>query len=94
MMNEKQREDVKKRLNKIAGQIQGVNKMVTDKRYCIDILTQTRAVISAIRKVEDLIMHQHLQTCVAGSMRSNNPEEQNDKIDEVMDMFSKFRKTG
>jgi DNA-binding FrmR family transcriptional regulator len=94
MMNDKQKEDASKRLNKIAGQIQGVRKMVEESRYCIDILTQTRAVISAIRKVEDLIMHQHLQTCVADSMRSNNPDEQNEKINEVMDMISRFRKAG
>jgi CsoR family transcriptional regulator, copper-sensing transcriptional repressor len=94
MMNLKQKEDVRKRLNKIAGQIQGVGKMVTDNRYCIDILTQTRAVISAMRKVEDLIMHQHLETCVADSMRSNNPQEQSEKINEVMDMISRFRRTG
>ena len=94
MMNENQKEDVQKRLNKINGQINGVGKMITDNRYCIDILTQTRAVISALRKVEDLIMHQHLQTCVADSMRSNNPDEQNEKINEVMDMISRFRKAG
>ena len=77
MMNENQKEDVQKRLNKINGQINGVGKMITDNR-----------------KVEDLIMHQHLQTCVADSMRSNNPDEQNEKINEVMDMISRFRKAG
>lgn len=94
MMNEKQKEDVVKRLNRIEGQIRGINKMVSDNRYCIDILTQSRAIVAAIRKVEDLVMHQHLQTCVAESMRNDNSEDKEDKIGEIMDVISKFRKSG
>ena len=93
-MNEKQKEDVVKRLNRIEGQIRGINKMVSDNRYCIDILTQSRAIVAAIRKVEDLVMHQHLQTCVAESMRNDNSEDKEDKIGEIMDVISKFRKSG
>jgi len=91
-MNIRQREDVQKRLNKIEGQIRGVHKMVTEERYCMDILTQTRAITAAISKVEDLIMYQHLHTCVADSMRSTNQEDKNQKINEIIDIFSKFRK--
>ncbi len=94
MMNSKQKEDVLKRLNKVEGQIRGINKMVSDDRYCIDILTQTRAVASAIKKVEDLILHQHLHGCVTSSMRSNNEEDKIEKINEVMDLLSKFRRVG
>ena len=89
MMNIKQKEDVLKRLNKVEGQIRGVNKMVTEERYCIDILTQTRAVVSAVRKVK-----QHLHTCVTSSMRSGNEEDKAEKINEIMDMLSKFRRVG
>ena len=92
MMNEKQKENVVNRLNRIEGQIRGIKKMVSDSRYCIDILTQTRAIVAAIRKVEDLVMHQHLQTCVAESMRSDNNADKDDKISEVMDVISKFRR--
>ena len=56
MINQNQKKDLLNRLNKIEGQIRGVNRMITENRYCMDILTQTRAVVSAIRKVEDLIM--------------------------------------
>jgi len=60
----------------------------------MDILVQTRAVVAAIRKVEDLIMYQHLHTCVADRMKSDNQDDKNAKINEVMDIFSKFRKAG
>lgn len=94
MINQNQKKDVLNRLNKIEGQIRGVNRMITEDRYCMDILAQTRAVVSAIRKVEDLIMEQHLHTCVAASMRSANAEDKTEKIDEVMDILSKFRRVG
>jgi DNA-binding FrmR family transcriptional regulator len=94
MMDEKQKAEVIQRLNKIQGQLGGIQKMVTDERYCMDILTQTRACAAAIRKVEDLIMYQHLHTCVADSMKSGDAEDKSNKIAEIMDIFSKFRKTG
>ena len=94
MMDERQKAEVAQRLNKIQGQLGGIQKMMAENRYCMDILTQTRACTAAIRKVEDLIMYQHLNTCVADSMRSDDPEDKNKKIAEIMDIFSKFRKTG
>ena len=93
MMNARQKNDVSERLNKIEGQIRGLNNMVSEDRYCIDILTQTRATVAAIRKVEDLVMFQHLRTCVVESMESDQ-QDQNQKIDEIIDVFSKLRKNG
>lgn len=94
MMNEKQSKDVSTRLKRIEGQVRGIIKMLEDGRYCIDILSQTRAIVSGIRKVEDLIMYQHLQTCVADSMKSDIKEDKDQKIDEIMEVLSKFRKGG
>jgi len=94
MMNNQQAKEVSSRLKKIEGQVRGVIKMIEEDRYCIDILSQTRAIVSGIRKVEDIIMHQHLHTCVAESMKSDNKEDKNQKINEIMDVLSKFRKRG
>ncbi|MBN1523453.1 MAG: metal-sensitive transcriptional regulator [Spirochaetales bacterium] len=94
MMYEQQKGDVLTRLNKIEGQIRGIYKMIDEGRYCIDILSQTRAVAAAMRRVEDIIMHQHLHTCVADSMKSGDVSDQHAKIEEIMDVFSKFRKNG
>jgi len=94
MMNENQKNEVLQRLKKIAGQIGGIQKMVSENRYCIDILTQTRASVAALHKVEDLIMYQHLHTCVADSMKSDDLQDKNQKITEIMKIFSKFRKAG
>jgi len=94
MMNEKQKQQAVTRLKRIEGQIRGLQKMVEEDRYCIDILTQTTSVVSALKKVEDLVMEQHLNTCVADAMRSEDPMAQREKIDEVMNVLAKFRKHG
>ena len=91
-MKEKVKEDVSKRLNRLEGQIRGIKKMVEEDRYCIDILTQLRAVISALGAVEDAVMRNHLSTCVYQAMKSGNDTEKDEKIDEVMGVFSMYRR--
>lgn len=80
------------RLARIEGQVQGVRRMIEKERYCIDILTQLSAVTAAVRKVEALILENHLQTCVAEAMRSGDPELQQEKIAEIMLAVQRFRK--
>ncbi len=82
------------RLKRIEGQIRGIQKMVEQDRYCIDILTQTASIVSALKGVEDMVMEHHLHTCVADAMRSNDGNLKRQKIDEVMTVLSKFRKHG
>jgi DNA-binding FrmR family transcriptional regulator len=94
MMNQEKKKQAVTRLKRIEGQVRGLQKMVEEDRYCIDILTQTASVVSALRGVEDLVMNQHLNTCVADAMRSDDPAAKQQKIDEVMTVLSKFRKHG
>ena len=94
MMNQEEKKQAVTRLKRIEGQVRGLQKMVEEDRYCIDILTQTASVVSALRGVEDLVMNQHLNTCVADAMKSEDPEAKQQKIDEVMTVLSKFRKHG
>lgn len=94
MMDQKQKTAAGKRLRRIEGQIRGVQKMVEEDRYCMDIVAQTRAVVAALRAVEDLVMETHMNTCVAEAMRSSDGAEQKQKIDEVMSVLSQFRRHG
>lgn len=93
-MNIEEKDRITSRLKRIEGQIRGIQKMVQEDRYCIDILTQTTSIVSALRGVEDQIMQKHLETCVSDAMRSNNSDLKNEKIGEVMTVLSKFRKHG
>lgn len=94
MLNERQKEQVANRLRRIEGQVSGIARMIEEDRYCMDILNQTAAVVSALRKVEGIVMENHLNTCVADAMRSNDPAQQREKTAEVMDIIGKYRKTG
>ena len=66
--------------------------MVQNDRYCVDILLQLSAVISALKKVEDLVMENHLNTCVTDALKSEDESESQLKIAELMDVMAKFRR--
>jgi len=93
-MDESMKRNVSDRLRRIEGQVRGVLRMVEEDRYCMDILAQTRSVASALRKVEDLVMENHLQTCVKEAMRSDDNDRQEEIIEEVMTVLSGMRKHG
>ncbi len=93
-MDEAHKASILSRVGRIEGQIRGIAKMIGEERYCIDILTQTASVVSALRGVEDLVLEHHLQTCVAEAMRGDEPRLKEQKIDEVMAVLSRFRKRG
>ncbi|MDH4222505.1 MAG: metal-sensitive transcriptional regulator [candidate division Zixibacteria bacterium] len=78
-------------LKKIEGQIQGIQRMIESKRYCIDILTQLSAVAGAIMRVEDNILTRHLEGCVNRSL-SRGRQEREEKIKEIISLLKKFRK--
>lgn len=82
--------DELKKLNRIAGQVEGIKKMIEDHRYCPDILTQLRAVRSALRSVEANVLETHLQHCVADAMMSGNEKDTAEKIAELKDLFKRF----
>lgn len=78
-----------KRLKRIEGQVKGIQKMVEEERYCVDILTQISAIRSAINKVGSIILENHMKGCVSQSIKQGNSEEM---IDELMKTIDKFVK--
>ena len=78
------------RLKRVEGQIRGVIKMIKNKRYCMDILQQTRAISAALKAVENNIMKDHMISCVATVLKSNKKKEQVNKIKEVIEVIGKF----
>jgi len=79
-------------LKRIEGQIRGVQKMIDDKRYCVDILTQLSAVGSAIARVQDHILNRHLNSCVTKAMQGKSVKDKEEKISEVLQLLKSFRK--
>lgn len=80
------------RLRRIEGQIRGIQKMIEEKRYCIDILTQISSIVGALKSVEENILERHLEGCVRQSFKIGNREDRAQKIDEVIEVLRKFRK--
>ena len=78
------------KLNRVAGQVEGVKKMITAGRYCPDILTQLRAIRAAIKTIEANILETHLNHCVSESMASGNAKDARKKIEELKELFKRF----
>ena len=78
------------RLKKVEGQIRGIQNMIDERRYCMDILSQIRAVTGAMRKIESGILASHLQHCVNEAITSNNTKEATVKIKEIQRLFEKM----
>lgn len=66
------KEDIEKRLLRIEGQARGLQKMVDDERYCIDILTQVKSMKAALDRVALLLLDDHVEHCVADAVRSGD----------------------
>ena len=79
------------RLNRIAGQVSGVAKMIEDDRYCMDILHQIQAIKSALAKVETQVLKDHAACCVAEAIASGNEAEQREKFEELVELLEKRR---
>ncbi len=84
---------IENRLRRIEGQVRGVQKMVEEGRYCVEILTQIDAITSALARVQDRILESHLDHCVADALEGNDTAERHEKVDEVVALLRKFRRT-
>lgn len=77
----------KRRLSRVKGQLEGIDKMIDENRYCMDIINQIRAATSALKSLEKEVMHTHIKTCVRAAIESSDPFEAQEKIQEIMDFF-------
>ena len=79
-------------LRRIEGQVRGVQKMITDRKYCIDILNQINAVKGALARVEEKILEKHLQNCVTQALRGSSEKEKQQKLSEILKLIHQTRK--
>ena len=77
------------RINRIMGQLKGVEKMIVEKKYCMDILQQTRAATSAINFLKNNILNKHIDHCVTDAIKKNNKEKKK-KISEIQDLLKRI----
>jgi len=88
-MRRETKTSVRKRLQRIEGQVRGLSRMVEEERYCIDVVTQVSAVRAALRAVEQEILRDHAATCVEHAIASGNKTDQRRKVAELMDVLGR-----
>ncbi|OIO45854.1 MAG: hypothetical protein AUJ31_03140 [Parcubacteria group bacterium CG1_02_39_15] len=75
------------RMNYLSGHLEGIKKMLRDDEYCIDIIKQSEAVIAAIKKINQMILENHLNTCVTEAIKGKSEKERKKKIKELLEIF-------
>ncbi len=76
------------RINYLTGHLEGVKRMIEEDKYCIDVIKQNEAVIAAIKKLNHLILENHLHTCVSDAIKGNDTKERRKKIQELVEIFN------
>ena len=75
---------IQNRLKRIEGQVRGLSKMIGEGAYCIDVITQTSAVRSALKSVEDVLLEEHLSSCVVDQIKSG---KQKKAVEEILKVY-------
>jgi len=90
VINEETRTKTLGRLRRIEGQVQGLQRMIDNDAYCVDILLQISAVQGALDQVQKLLLGRHIESCVSEALRSGSKSERQQKIEELLDVFARF----
>ena len=89
----KDKDALVKRLHRIEGQVRGIERMVEEDRYCIDILTQIAAVNTALESLALKILDEHVRHCVAGALASGDEADAQAKTEELLEAVQRFART-
>jgi CsoR family transcriptional regulator, copper-sensing transcriptional repressor len=90
MLNDEAKAKARGRLRRIEGQVQGLQRMVENDAYCVDILLQISAVQGALEQVQKLLLGRHIESCVTDALRSGSKTDRQQKIEELLDVFARF----
>lgn len=91
MIDSKTEKETIARLKKIEGQVRGIQKMIAEGRYCVDVVMQITAAESALHGVAEIVLKNHLQTCVLAAFRSEDQEDCREKVNELMKVYGQLR---
>jgi len=80
-------EEALHRLKNVEGHIRGIEKMIEDDKYCIDVIRQIQAVQAALNKITAMILDAHLNSCLITAVRGDDPDERERVLREITDIF-------
>ncbi len=87
-MDDQTKAGVIRRLQSVEGHVRGIQRMVEDDKYCIDVIKQIGAVQAALGKVQEIVLDQHLHSCVTTAIRGDDAVRREAVIDEILGVFS------
>jgi CsoR family transcriptional regulator, copper-sensing transcriptional repressor len=90
VLNDEAKTKARGRLRRIEGQVQGLQRMIEGDAYCVDVLLQISAVQGALEQVQKLLLGRHIESCVADALRTGSRSERQQKIEELLEVFSRF----
>lgn len=90
MLSDDEKKRLLHRLSRIGGQVDAVGRVVESDSYCVDVLMQLSAATGALGKVAQIVLENHLQTCIREAMTSGPKTDQDDKIQELVGLFRKY----
>ena len=80
------------RLKSVEGHVRGVERMVEDGTYCIDVIRQIQAIQAALNKINSMILENHLNTCLTTAVRGEDPAERERVLGEIAEVFETSQK--
>ena len=89
----RENQDTLRRLKSIEGHVRGIERMVEEDAYCIDVIRQVQAVQAALGKVSNLILDNHLNSCLITAVRGDDPEDRERVLKEISEVFAASKKT-
>ena len=91
-MNTQTQQDAIQRIASAAGHLRGIERMLADDTYCIDVIKQIQAVQAALNKVSTLLLDNHLRTCVTTAMQGDDADERERMLQEITSVFAVGKK--
>ena len=90
MLHDDEKKKVLNRIRRINGQVDAVGRMIENEEYCVDVLMQISAATGALSKVAEIVLANHLKTCVTEAMNNDDAKDREQKLQELIKLFRKY----
>lgn len=90
MLQDDEKKKVLNRIRRINGQVEAVGRMIENEDYCVDVMMQISAATGALSKVAEIVLENHLKTCVTEAMQNDDVKDRDQKLEELIKLFRKY----
>ena len=90
MLDDEEKKKLANRLRRVVGQVEAVARMIDEDKYCVDVLMQLSAATGALGKVGQIVLEEHLRTCVTEAIENGDAQDRDEKLEELIKLFRKY----